>query len=194
MVTLANISKRERREKMTKPESGLFEGTSGIEDFYGDAESVIAERVKGLDLTPHPITQKQLSSKQRKRIKSKIENRTATKEEYKRYMWNKRFKARRDKGVDNAWTEEQKRLERGERGTRNWTYEQRQEILNGNKPKFNGVTLAGHHAYSAKDYPHLADRAEVIYPATRKEHLKGWHGGNYKKSLPGRRIRRIREL
>ena len=56
---------------MTKPDSGLFKGTSGIEDFYGDAERVIAERVKGLDLTPHPITQKQLSSKQRKRIKDK---------------------------------------------------------------------------------------------------------------------------
>ena len=46
---------------MTKPESGLFRGTSGIEDFYGDAESVIAERVKGLDLREHPLQEKQLS-------------------------------------------------------------------------------------------------------------------------------------
>ena len=41
---------------MSKPESGLFKGTEGISDFYGDAEKIIAQGVQGLDLTPHPIT------------------------------------------------------------------------------------------------------------------------------------------
>ncbi len=48
---------------MTKPDSGLFDDTQGIDDFYGDAEKIIASRVVGLDLVPHPVTQKQLSKK-----------------------------------------------------------------------------------------------------------------------------------
>jgi hypothetical protein len=179
---------------MTKPDSGLFKDTSGIDDFYGDAERVIAERVQGLDLTPHPVKQKQLSSKQNNKIKSKIAQRKATREEYKRYIWNKRFKRRRDEGVINFWLSEQSRIENGQPTTRNWTKEQQQAILNGGKPTFNGRALAGHHTYSATQYPHLANMAAVIYPATFTEHLKGWHGGNYKNSLPGKRIRRIEEL
>ncbi len=179
---------------MTKPECNYFSGTEGVDDFYGDAESVIASRVKDLDLTPHSVEQKQLSSKQLKAINRKIEARVATKEEYKRFAWNKRFKKRRDKGVNNFWTEEQKRLEKGEKGTREWNNEQRQAIINGKKAKFDGTTLVGHHTYSTREYPHLADKASVVYPATSYEHLKGWHGGNYKRSLPGRRIRRIREF
>ena len=128
---------------MSKPESGLLSGTSGILDFYGNAESVIANRAVGLDLQPHPIKNKQLSAKQRAKIKSKIDARTATREEYKRYQ---------------------------------------------SKP------LEFHHTYSAIEYPHLANMGEVIYPATHDEHFKGWHGGNYKKSKPGKRIRRFREF
>ncbi len=179
---------------MTKPESGLFKGTSGIDDFYGNAEKVIASRVKGLDLTPHPITQKQLSAKQKSRIQGKINSRTATKEEYALYMWNKRFKKRRDKGVADFWYQEETRIKQNQQGTRNWTSEQVDAILRGKKPKFNNKTLQGHHTYSAKDYPHLANEGAVIYPATKDEHFKGWHGGNYRKSKPGKRIRRIREF
>ena len=179
---------------MSKPSSGLFKGTKGVDDFFGNAETVIASRVKGLDLTPHPITQKQLSSKQKGRIKGKIEARTATREEYKRYMWNKRFNDRRKKGVKDFWTAEAVRLAFGEQGTRAWSEEQRNDIVKGNKASFNGKVLQGHHTYSAAKYPHLANNHLVIYPATDKEHLKGWHGGNYRKSKPGRRIRRIREF
>ena len=179
---------------MTKPDSGLFKDTIGLDDFYGDAESVIAARVAGLDLTPHPITQKQLSAKQMERLKTKIENRTATKEEYVQYMWNKRFKKRRDKAIKDFWDVEMLILSKGEKGTRNWTDEQIVEILKGNKAKFAGKTVEGHHAYSASEFPHLANNYLVIYPATHNEHLKGWHGGNYKNSLPGRRIRRIKEF
>lgn len=171
---------------MSKPESGLFEGTSGIDDFYGNAENIIADRVKGLDLTPHPIQQKQLSAKQKARIKSKIEARTATREEYERYEWNKRLDQRRKAGIDEFWKNEKRLLELGDDTTRNWSEEQKHAILNNRKPTFNNQTMQSHHTYSVSQYPHLANVGGVIYPATPNEHLKGWHGGNYKKSKPGR--------
>ena len=194
MVTLANISRTERRLSMTKPDSGLFKGTSGIEDFYGDAERVITERVKGLDLTPHPITQKQLSSKQRKRIRDRIKRRIATREEYQRFMWDRRFARRRKLGVNNFWKQERDRINDGEQFTRNWTPEQIADILGDKSPKFQSKAMEAHHSYNAKEFPHLANLGEVIYPATHDEHIKGWHGGNYRNSRPGKRIRRFREF
>ena len=179
---------------MTKPDSGLFKGTSGIDDFYGDAERVIAERVQGFDLREHPLTKKQLSTKKKKAIKTKIKKRTATKEEYKHYIWNKRLQARRQAGIDALWVSEKMRILNNEKTTRNWTDEQKQAILAGDKPKHNSKTIQAHHTYSVLRYPHLSNRAEIMYPATFTEHLKGWHGGNYRNSLPGKRIRRIEEL
>lgn len=179
---------------MSKPSSGLFHGTRGEIAFHGDAERVIADRVAGLDLQEHPISQRQLSTKARRSIAQKINNRTATREEYERYMWDKRFKQRRDAGVELFWKQERLRLERGEKGTRNWTPSQRKDILAGKRPSYKGKTLQAHHTYSASRYPHLSNRGEVIYPATHTEHHKGWHGGSYKKSLPGKRIRRIKEF
>ena len=179
---------------MSKPSSGLFHGTKGDIAFRGDAESVIASRVAGLDLREHPTTQKQLSSKQRKTINKKIEDRKATREEWKRKEWDRRFSKRRKNGIKSFWKQERNRLERGEKGTRNWTVEQRQAILSGKAPKFNGKIIQGHHAYSVAKYPHLANLGEIIYPATQYEHRIGWHGGSYKKSKPGRRIRPINEF
>ena len=109
---------------MSKSDSGLFTNTNGLDDFYGDAESVIAARVVGLDLREHPTTMKQLSSKQKSNILNKIKNRTATKEEYIRYMWNQRFTKRRKTGVLRFWKEERNRIKRGEKTTRNWSKEQ----------------------------------------------------------------------
>ena len=179
---------------MSKPPSELFHGTKGEISFRGDAESVIASRVVGLDLREHPLKQKQLSSKKKKELRAKIKTRTATREEYKRLSWNKRFDKRRDQGVAKFYAEERQRLSHGERGTRNWTSEQREAILKGKKPKFKGATLEAHHTYSASKYPHLANSGAVIYPATHHEHHMGWHGGKYKDSLPGRRIRPINEF
>ncbi len=179
---------------MSKPPSGLFKGASGIDDFYGDAESVIASRVEGLDLRPHPITQKQLSAKQKAKIKSKIKARTATREEYKRFMWDIRFSRRRKLGPSNFWKQEKDRILQGKPPTRNWSKEQIADIINNRKPKYLSMTIEAHHSYSAKEYPHLANLGEGIYPATHDEHLKGWHGGNYRHSKPGKRIRRYREF
>ena len=151
-------------------------------------ESIISERTKGLDLEPHPTTQKQLSQKRMRELKQKIADRTITREEFEQYDWNKRFSKRRDMGVREFWDLEQERLLSGEKGTRNWSGDQIKDILSGKRAKFDGKTLQGHHTYSASQYPHLANRPEVIFPVTFNEHFYGWHGGNWKMSLPGERI------
>ena len=157
-------------------------------------ESIISERTKGLDLEPHPTNQGQLSPKKMKELKQKIADRTITREEYERYDWNKRFSKRRRDGVDLFWLDERKRLMNGEASSRAWTSSQRQDIIDGKKPTYNGKTLQGHHTYSASQYPHLANRPEVIFPATFNEHFYGWHGGNWKMSLPGERINTIEDF
>ncbi|RIW28968.1 hypothetical protein D3H55_20315 [Bacillus salacetis] len=158
------------------------------------AELIIADRTKGLDLNPHPIQQKQLSAKKMKELKGKIENRTITKAEYQQYTWNKKFTKHRNSGVFDFWYQERQRILNNETPTRNWNQEQINDILKGKKPKVNGEIVQGHHSYSASQYPHLADKGEIIYPATPNEHLKGWHGGNWKNSLPGRPINLIEEV
>lgn len=98
---------------------------------------------------------------------------------------------KRQNDVNKFWEQERTRLQNGENGTRNWSPQQKADILNGKRPTYNGKTIQGHHSYSVSKYPHLADKGEVIYPATANEHLNGWHGGNYKNSLPGEPIKTI---
>lgn len=179
---------------MSKGASGLFAGTEGDRRGRGDAESTIASRVHGLDLRAHPVQRAQLSAAKIRRIEEKIKKRKATREEYATYMWNKRFAKRRRAGVRRFWKSERRRLSEGKAGTRNWTAVQRAAILAKKPVLYEGESLQAHHTYSAAMYPHLADRGEVIYPATKTEHLAGWHGGSFKKSLPGRRIRAINEF
>ncbi|MEK3941228.1 T7SS effector LXG polymorphic toxin [Bacillus sp. FSL R5-0431] len=155
------------------------------------AEKVIAERTKGLDLRKHPIQRKQLSAKKMKELKEKFENRTITKLEYENYKWNKKFAKHRNTGVNEFWYQERQRILNKEDPTRNWDKQQLNDILNGKKPKVDGKTVQGHHSYSASQYPHLANKGEIIYPATPNEHFNGWHGGNWKNSLPGERIKSI---
>ena len=161
---------------------------------YRTPESIIAERTRGLDLEPHPINRPLLSGKRMQELKQKFDNRTITKEEYDLYDWNKRFTQRRNEGIESFWRDERGRLSRGEKGTRNWSDDQMKDILSGKRAKFDEKTLQGHHAYSASKYPHLANRSEVIYPATFNEHFHGWHGGNWKTSLPGQRIKPIEDF
>nr|WP_246861309.1 hypothetical protein [Bacillus sp. REN3] len=155
------------------------------------AEQIISDRTKGLDLNPHPIQQKQLSAKKMKDLRVKIENRTITKAEYEQYIWNKKFVKHRASGVTDFWYQERQRILNNETPTRDWNQEQLNDILNGKKPKVDGEIVQGHHSYSASQYPHLANKGEIIYPATPNEHFKGWHGGNWKNSLPGKPINPI---
>jgi LXG domain of WXG superfamily/GHH signature containing HNH/Endo VII superfamily nuclease toxin len=155
------------------------------------AEQIIADRTKGLELKPHPIQEKQLSAKKMKELRMKIESRTITKAEYEQYIWNKKFAKHRASGVTDFWYQERQRILNNETPTREWNQEQLNDILNGKKPKVDGEVVQGHHSYSASQYPHLANKGEIIYPATPYEHFRGWHGGNWKKSLPGKPINPI---
>ena len=182
---------------MSKSNSGHFSGTGGAKlsrytlgihsKLTKPSESdIIASRVKGLDLREHPSKYKQLSSKKMTALRKKKQARTMTQLEYKTYESNKRLSARRDEGVKAFWRQERQRIKNDAPTSRDWTPQQMHDILHRKKPKENGKTLHAHHTYSVSRYPHLANRGEVLFPATFKEHLYGWHGGSFKKSLPGK--------
>ena len=188
---------------MSKSNSGHFSGTAGarLSGYTRNSHSkvtklsesdIIASRVKGLDLREHPYKYKQLFSKNMAELRKKKQDRTMTQREYKMYESNKRLSARRDKGVKDFWRKERKRIINGTPTTREWTPQQMHDILHYKKPKHNGKTMQAHHTYSVSKYPHLADRGEVLFPATFKEHLYGWHGGNFKNSLPGKPINTLK--
>jgi len=181
---------------MSKPSSGHFKGTGGSQakqhrpftngGTYGSIKS-------NLDLREHPTKYKQLSSKKLKLLREKEANRTLTKAEYKHKEWQRRLSARRDEGIKSFWKEERKRILKGLPTTRNWNATQRKDIIAGKRPKFGGKTIVSHHTYSVSKYPHLANRKEIIYPATFYEHIHRWHGGNTRNSFPGRPINPIKE-
>ena len=186
---------------MSKSVSNHFIGTRGHREFYGEelsnfisssktAEEIIQERVKNLDTREHPIrNRKYLSPKQIREVKKRIQNRTATMEEYKNMRMSERLNARRAAARDAFWRAEQERLLNGQTPTRKWTERQIEDILSGKRPKFSGKTMQAHHTFSVSKYPHLANKAEVIYPTTFQEHFFEWHGGNWKTSLPGKRMK-----
>lgn len=178
---------------MSKPTSGHFAGTKGAKrdpstKSIKSPEEIIAERTKGLDLKSHPRKSKSMSASKMHNIRDKINNRTASKEEYKAIMSENRFRKRRSKAVHDFWKDEANRIKHNLPTTRQWTPEQRRDIINKKRPKYKGQSLEGHHTYSAQLYPHLANISLVIFPATHDEHKNDWHGGNYKKNLPGKRI------
>ncbi len=185
---------------MSKPNSGHFVGTIGdimskytvvkiSVDTKPTESDIILERVQHLDLREHPYKYRQLSRKRLLDLRSKMDERTMTKVEYKTYMSNQRLSKRRDKGVLNFWNEEKHRILTCQPTSREWTYQQKHDIIHDKKPKQNGKTIQAHHTYSVSKYPHLADKGAIIFPATFYEHLYGWHGGNFKQSLPGKPIK-----
>lgn len=180
---------------MSKSLSNHFHGTTGERRFLASqgetGGDIINERVQGLDLREHAVKFK--STLSRRKIKDKIDKRTANRDEYKKYDALDRLAKRRKKGVNEFWKQERRRIKKGERTTRNWTAEQRSDILHNRPPKIHGKSLQGHHSYSVSKYPHLANKGEVIFPATFEEHLYVWHGGNFKNSLPGRPFARKRK-
>ena len=160
-------------------------------DYNQSTKEIIAERTKNLDTQEHPAKYKQISAKEKARLSAKFQDRTITKEEYKILEWNKKISFKRQDAVNGFWDQEQVRLQNGENGTRNWSPQQKADILSGKRPTYNGKTIQGHHTYSVSKYPHLSGNSEVIYPATFNEHLNGWHGGNFRNSLPGEPIKTI---
>ena len=177
---------------MSKSLSHHFHGTTGERRFPSSHQKtegdIIKERVQGLDLREHPVRHK--SSLSIKAIKKKIKDRTATKEEYKKYNRTDRLSAKRKRAVNDFWIAERERIVNNDRTTRNWNSVQRLEIIKGKKPKVNGKTMQGHHTYSVSKYPQLAGNHRVIFPVSFQEHLYEWHGGNFNNSLPGRPFKR----
>lgn len=112
------------------------------------AKEIIGDRVQGFDLEPHPTSNKQLSSSKMKELKNKIDSRTATREEYDLYEWNKKMTQRRSEGVKDFWNQERERIISGEETSRNWSQEQIADILSGKTPKYDGKPIQGHHTYS----------------------------------------------
>ncbi len=115
-------------------------------------------------------------------------SRKTTKKEWKKDQSERRLDNRRQRGVDRFWSEERKRLQKGEPGTRNWSPKQRDDILSGSKkrrPKHDGKTIEGHHKKNVKKYPELADDPDNIYPATELEHFERWHGGTWQNDTQG---------
>jgi RHS repeat-associated protein len=141
----------------------------------------------GLSCEPaYKTPYKPLSPKQRARLQQKLNNRTITRQEFAHLDWDRRFTNRRARGVDRFWSQERRNLRNGGTGTRNWTPEQRNDILAGRTPTHNGKPIEGHHKYNALDHPHIADDPNNIYPATDVEHLNRWHGGNYQNDTYGK--------
>jgi hypothetical protein len=133
--------------------------------------------------TPH----KPLSDAEREELKKKKAARTITKEENERLEWDRRMGNARDRAVDRFWRQEQLRLQRGQPPSRNWTPEQREAILKGEKPKGpDGEPIEGHHLYNVAEYPQHAANPGNITPVTKREHLDKWHGGNYQNETRGK--------
>ena len=68
------------------------------------ASDIIADMTKGLDLNEHPVKRK--SKTPLKTIRSKIQDRSATKSEYKHLSQHNRLKKRRNEGVKQFWEAE----------------------------------------------------------------------------------------
>ena len=182
---------------MSKSTSGLFKNTKGFRTFVQNnysPEEIIANRVQNLDTKAHPLKYKILSNKAKSLLKQKLNDRTITKAEYILLQSNLRLTDRRMRAVVEFWDKEATRIIIGAPTTRNWSESQKNDILHGRKPKHNGKTINAHHTYSVKNYPHLANRHEVIFPATFNEHLNGWHGGSFKRSKAGKQIKIIKEF
>lgn len=127
----------------------------------------------------------QLSPKQKRDLRKKLENRTITKDEYNHLEWDRRFGNRRKRGVNRFWDKERNDIINNGKGTRKWNKQQRQDIINKKTTLYNGEPIEGHHKYNAIDYPQIADDPNNIYPATNTEHFERWHGGNYQNDTSG---------
>ncbi|MBF7142696.1 MULTISPECIES: PAAR domain-containing protein [Pseudomonas] len=156
--------------------------TQGLGSNFGNVK--IQRREISLDstekVTTHKLPHTPLGRYQRKALKRKLDSRTITKEEYARLDWDRRFSNKKTKGIARFWAQERLSLKAGNEGTRNWSQEQKAAILDYKKPTFNGEPIQGHHRYNASAHPHLASDPKNIYPATRTEHLKRWHGGSWR--------------
>lgn len=87
--------------------------------------------------------------------------------------------AESNKAILAAWNKEQELVREG-KGTREWTPEQQQDILEKGKAyDENGVAFQGQHMKSAEMYPEYQGDPGNIQLLTRAEHLEA-HNGNWR--------------
>lgn len=183
---------------MSKPNSGHFKGTTGYNNSQKNSSQILKKNViinsEKYDTREHPTKHKQMSFKKLQLLRKKLNTRTITKEEYKRLEWQRRLTARRNEAIKQFWIDERRKIKNGLPTTRNWNATQIKEIMSKKIPTFKGRSMSSHHLYSVSKYPHLANKKELIYPATFYEHIYGFHGGNTRNSLPGIPIKNIKEF
>lgn len=88
------------------------------------------------------------------------------------------------KAIEAAWQNEQQLVREG-KGTRDWTPEQQQDILNiGKAYDDDGKAFEGHHMKSVAQYPDYQGNPENIQFLTRSEHREA-HNGNFQNPTNG---------
>ncbi|WP_370762745.1 RHS repeat-associated core domain-containing protein [Megamonas funiformis] len=96
----------------------------------------------------------------------------------------RQFSALRQKAVRQAWENEVDKIKKGLKGSRDWTENEKQELLTKGKVS----EYDGHHMKSAKAYPDLVDNPDNIQFLKNRhsnEHLAA-HNGNYQTVTNGR--------
>jgi len=91
-----------------------------------------------------------------------------------------------NKAIETAWAREQQLVLEG-KGTRDWTPEQQQDILDLDKGKAygdDGRALQGHHMKSAEKHPECQGELGNIQFLSRSEHLAA-HGGSWSNPTNG---------
>ena len=87
--------------------------------------------------------------------------------------------AESNKAILAAWNKEQELVQKG-KGTREWTPQQQQDILDKGKAyDEDGVAFQGQHMKSVEKYPEYQGDPENIQFLTRAEHLEA-HDGNWR--------------
>lgn len=144
---------------------------------------------------------KSLSDDKLEELSKKLNSKNISKKEYKQIAWHKKMKKMREDAVDKFWNIERKKLLSGTKTTRNWTIQNKKDIIQGRSPKYidssgKKTSIDGHHKYNVKDHPQQAGDAKNIYPAERNtEHFKRWHGKNWQNETKGKPLlESIKEL
>jgi len=89
-----------------------------------------------------------------------------------------------NKAIEEAWEKEFNNVLEG-KGTRDWTSEQQNDILEkGRAYDENGKAFEGHHMKSVEAYPEHQGNSENIQFLSREEH-KAAHNGNYQNPTNG---------
>ncbi len=99
--------------------------------------------------------------------------------------------SQRSNGVSLAWKYEKALIEMGDKGTTNWSAEQRTEILETGKVRGS----EGHHTNNVADHPeHQANPDNIRFARDRAEHIEDFHKGNAHNKTSGDLIDRNQGL